>query len=138
MSVDIGQDAPKSIWGDPGRLSVVLSNVLTNAVKYTPPGGRIRVGAQPDRTAGKSHVCIEVTDSGPGVEVEFHERVFEKFFRVEHHRPEGDDGARGSGIGLYIAREIVRAHGGTISCLAGRDERGARFAISLPVDQTGN
>jgi signal transduction histidine kinase len=62
VSVDIGQDAPKSIWGDPGRLSVVLSNVLTNAVKYTPPGGRIRVGAQPDRTAGKSHVCIEVTE----------------------------------------------------------------------------
>jgi NtrC-family two-component system sensor histidine kinase KinB len=136
VTVEIGPEAPKSIWGDAGRLAVVLSNVLTNAVKYTPPGGRIRIGAQPDGTAGKSHVCIEVTDSGPGVEVEFHERVFEKFFRVEHHRPEGDDGARGSGIGLYIAREIVRAHGGTISCLAGRDERGARFAISLPVDQT--
>jgi NtrC-family two-component system sensor histidine kinase KinB len=100
VSVEIGPEAPKSIWGDAGRLAVVLSNVLTNAVKYTPPGGRIRIRAQPDGTAGKSHVCIEVTDSGPGVEVEFHERVFEKFFRVEHHRPEGDDGARGSGIGL--------------------------------------
>jgi NtrC-family two-component system sensor histidine kinase KinB len=133
VSVEIGQDAPNSIWGDADRLSVVLSNVLTNAIKYTPQGGRIRVEAQPDRAAGDSHVCIEVTDSGPGVDAEFHERVFEKFFRVEHHRPGGDQGARGSGIGLYIAREIVRAHGGTISCLAGPGERGARFAIALPV-----
>jgi NtrC-family two-component system sensor histidine kinase KinB len=136
LSVEIDADAPPHLWGDAGRLSVVLSNVLTNALKYTPPGGQIRIAAEPDDAPGKPGVRIEVTDSGPGVELEFRERVFEKFFRVEHHRPGGDQGARGSGIGLYIAREIVRAHGGTIVCLAGVEAGGARFAISLPVDQS--
>jgi two-component system, NtrC family, sensor histidine kinase KinB len=138
VSLEIGPDLPQHIWGDAGRLSVVLSNVLTNAIKYTPPGGRIHLGATPDNTIGKPAVYIEITDSGPGVDPEFHERVFEKFFRVEHHRPGGDQGARGSGIGLYIAREIVRAHGGTITCLVGREALGARFAISLPVDQVAS
>ena len=72
-------------------------------------------------------------DSGPGIDPEFRERVFEKFFRIEHHREGGNQGARGSGIGLYIAREIVRAPGGTILCLGGRNDKGARFVISLPV-----
>jgi NtrC-family two-component system sensor histidine kinase KinB len=126
-------DVPASVWADVGRLSVVLSNVLTNAIKYTPVGGRIEIVAQPDHVAGEERLDLEVLDSGPGVDPEFRERIFEKFFRVEHHRPGGDQGARGSGIGLYIAREIVRAHGGTISCLAGPEEKGARFVISLPV-----
>jgi two-component system, NtrC family, sensor histidine kinase KinB len=131
-------DAPGSVWGDAGRLSAVLSNVLTNAIKYTPAGGRIEIVAQPDHVAGETHLDIEVTDSGPGIDPELRERVFEKFFRVEHHRPGGDQGARGSGIGLYIAREIVRAHGGSISCLAGAEEKGARFVISLPVADRPN
>ena len=126
-------DVPGSVQGDAALLSVVLSNVLTNAIKYTPVGGRIEIVAQRDDVAGAPHLDIEVSDSGPGVDLEFRERVFEKFFRVEHHRPGGDQGARGSGIGLYIAREIVRAHGGTISCFAGPEEKGARFVISLPV-----
>ncbi|HXJ24036.1 MAG TPA: ATP-binding protein [Polyangia bacterium] len=131
-------DVPGSVWGDASRLSVVLSNVLTNAVKYTPLGGRIEITAQPDDIGGEPYLDIEVTDSGPGVDPQFRERVFEKFFRVEHHRPGGDQGARGSGIGLYIAREIVRAHGGSISCLAGPDEKGARFVVSLPVADRPN
>ncbi len=131
-------DVPASVWGDAGRLSVVLSNVLTNAIKYTPVGGRIEIVARPDDVAGEPHLDLEVSDEGPGVDPEFRERVFEKFFRVEHHRPGGDQGARGSGIGLYIAREIVRAHGGTICCLAGPGEKGARFVISLPVADRPN
>jgi NtrC-family two-component system sensor histidine kinase KinB len=126
-------DSPGSVWGDAGRLAVVLSNVLTNAVKYTPTGGTIEITSQRDQVGGEPYLNIEVSDSGPGIDPEFHERVFEKFFRVEHHRPGSDQGARGSGIGLYIAREIVRAHGGTISCLARRAGNGARFVISLPV-----
>lgn len=124
-------DVVGSLWGDAGRLSVVLSNVLTNAVKYTPAGGHIDVFAQPDEFDGEPYLEIEVTDSGPGVGFEFRERIFDKFFRIEHHRPGRDQGVRGSGIGLYIAREIVRAHGGTISCFAGPDGKGARFVILL-------
>ncbi|HLK90887.1 MAG TPA: ATP-binding protein [Polyangia bacterium] len=133
-----GPDVPGSVWGDAGRLSVVLSNVLINAIKYTPVGGRIEIVARPDDVAGEPHLDIEVTDSGPGVDPEFRERVFEKFFRVEHHHAAGEQGARGSGIGLYIAREIVRAHGGTISCLAGPEEKGARFIVTLPVADRPN
>jgi NtrC-family two-component system sensor histidine kinase KinB len=129
-------DAPGDVWGDAGRLSVVLSNVLTNAVKYTPSGGLIEIRAQRDQASGEARANIEVSDSGPGVDPEFRERVFEKFFRVQHHRPGGDQGVRGSGIGLYIAREIVRAHGGTISCLTKQEGSGARFVISLPVGQS--
>lgn len=74
-----------------------------------------------------------MTDSGPGVPEELRARVFDKFFRAEHHKPGDEPGPRGSGIGLYIAREIVLAHGGQIAC-----ERapggGARFSCELPVD----
>jgi len=138
VTIKRAPDAPTAIGGDAGRLAVVLSNVLTNALKYTPAGGRIEVVAQPDELAGEPHLDVEVTDSGPGVDPELRERIFDKFFRVEHHRPGGDQGARGSGLGLYIAREIVRAHGGRISCLAGPDEKGARFVISLPVADSRN
>jgi NtrC-family two-component system sensor histidine kinase KinB len=139
ISVTTGRDpnAPDNVWGDPGRLSVVLSNVLSNAVKYTPAGGHIEIRAQRDQVGAEPRASIEVSDSGPGIDPEFHERVFEKFFRVQHHRPGSDRGVRGSGIGLYIAREIVRAHGGTISCLTKLQGPGARFVISLPVEQTG-
>ena len=65
---------------------------------------------------------------------EFRERVFEKFFRVEHYRPGTEGGVRGSGIGLYMAREIVEAHGGSVVCREGVDGRGASFVILLPAD----
>jgi NtrC-family two-component system sensor histidine kinase KinB len=72
-----------------------------------------------------------VTDTGPGIPTEFRERVFEKFFRVEHHRANGANGARGAGIGLYLCRQIVEAHGGKIWCEPGDNDRGARIAFSL-------
>jgi len=121
------------VWGDVPRLNVVLSNVLNNAVKYAPSGGKIEVRAAPE--AGGTSVCIEVADSGPGIAPELRERVFEKFFRVEHHRHDREGGERGAGIGLYLARQIVAAHGGSISCDAGVAGVGARFAIKLPVHE---
>jgi two-component system, NtrC family, sensor histidine kinase KinB len=126
----------EAVWGDVPRLTVVLSNVLNNAVKYTPPGGAIEVHASPDKAGGKVHV--EVTDTGPGIAPELRERVFEKFFRVEHHLHEREGGERGAGIGLYLARQIVAAHGGSIRCDAGMTGRGACFAIDLPVQSNGD
>lgn len=119
-----------TVWGDVPRLTVALSNVLSNAVKYTPVGGTIEVGAS--ARGGGAEVCIEVTDSGPGIAPELRERVFEKFFRVEHHRHVREGGERGAGIGLYLARQIVLAHGGEIRCKAGASGVGARFVITLP------
>jgi signal transduction histidine kinase len=59
------------------------------------------------------------------------ERVFEKFFRVEDQGPEGPKGVRGTGIGLYLSKEIIEAHGGSIACTSGEGEHGTRIAIEL-------
>jgi NtrC-family two-component system sensor histidine kinase KinB len=82
-------------------------------------------------------VPVAVTDQGPGVPPEFRERVFEKFFRVEHHRPAGRKGVRGTGIGLYLCREIIKAHGGSIRCEPGDGGTGTRVAFELPRDRNG-
>ena len=84
--------------------------------------------------SGPAPPQVAVTDEGPGVPAEFRERVFEKFFRVEHHRPGGRNGVRGTGIGLYLCREIVRAHGGAVRCEPGDGGAGTRVAFLLPAE----
>jgi NtrC-family two-component system sensor histidine kinase KinB len=64
-------------------------------------------------------------------------RVFEKFFRLEHHHAETRPGARGAGIGLYMCRQIVELHGGAIACTAGDDGRGTRITVTLPASERG-
>jgi NtrC-family two-component system sensor histidine kinase KinB len=128
-------DAPATlIIGDPARLRVVFVNLLNNALKYTPRGGDVTVrlsSRQNAKGTGKTGLQITVTDTGPGIPPELRDRVFEKFFRVEDQRPDGPKGVRGTGIGLYLCREIIQAHGGTISCEAGENQRGTRIAINL-------
>ena len=123
-------DPPPLIAGDPSRLSIVLGNLLSNAVKYTPRGGRIQIDIQ----ATDRDVVLSVGDSGPGVPTEHRERVFERFFRVEHTRAarSNEVGITGVGIGLYIARQIVVAHGGSICCEA-TETGGAKFVVRLPI-----
>jgi signal transduction histidine kinase len=110
--------APDIDWPlDSGQMSRALDNLLTNAVQHTPPGGWVRVTAEE-----KDKVCyLIVEDSGPGVQAEYREKIFEPFASFR---------ANGTGLGLAIAQEIVEAHGGTISCTQGAD--GARFVIRLP------
>jgi NtrC-family two-component system sensor histidine kinase KinB len=119
------------IWGDASRLRLVLNNLLSNAVKYTPAGGLIEVVVQ---AMGADAVRVLVQDDGPGVPLEYRTKIFDKFFRVEHQRLEGDRGLRGSGIGLHLARQIVEHHGGRIECTSSADLRGARMVIELPED----
>ncbi len=130
LSVRIEEGAPTALWGDPARLQVVVTNVLTNALKYTPTGGDVTVRVSPDGAC----VRIAVTDTGSGIPPEYRERIFEKFFRVEHVQG-GEQGVRGSGIGLYLSRQIVEAHGGRIVCLPGEGARGTTIAFSLPVER---
>ena len=123
-----------TVRGDAARLRVVLANLLVNALKYTPRGGEVVVHlACPQDAAGAAgrFVQIAVTDTGPGVPPEYRERVFEKFFRVEHQRPGGSEGVRGAGIGLYLCRQIIEAHGGSIRLQAGENGRGAHVVIRL-------
>lgn len=128
LDVELAPGLPASIAGDRARLTMVLSNVLSNAVKYTPERGRIalRIAMDPD----PGLVAIEVADTGSGVPAEFRERIFERFFRVEHARG-GEISLAGVGIGLYVARQVLEAHGGRIRCDEGTGH-GARFVLTLP------
>jgi|GEM_PF-99071 len=132
-------DAPDPVVrGDPARLRIVFVNLLTNALKYTPRGGDVTVrlaSGQNASPASSSTLQITVTDTGPGIPAELCARVFEKFFRVEDQRADGSKGVRGTGIGLYLCREIIEAHGGTISCAPGENGHGTQIAIHLDVDK---
>lgn len=115
-------------------LRSVLVNLIANAIKYSPPHGEVVISARPtapthDRGPG---VEIEVTDEGPGVPEPYRARIFERFFRVEHDRPDEPGTPRGSGVGLFLCREIVQLHGGTIRCEATLNGQGARLVAWLP------
>ena len=126
----LSEGGPAIVRGDTPRLRTVLINLLSNALKYSPSNStvtaRLSSGGQ---NAGV--IDLEVADTGPGIPTEFRERVFEKFFRVEHHQ-DVPDLVRGSGIGLYLCREIVKAHGGSIHCQPGEDGAGTRVCLRLP------
>jgi NtrC-family two-component system sensor histidine kinase KinB len=109
------------VRADPERVGLVLSNLVANGIRHTPRGGRITLRVV-DR--GDS-LRFEVSDTGEGIPPEHHERIFEKFYRV----PGGRGG--GVGLGLYIAREIVQAHGGDMGVVSA-PERGSTFWFTLP------
>ncbi|HUQ62865.1 MAG TPA: ATP-binding protein [Acidimicrobiales bacterium] len=110
--------------GDPDRVHQVVANLLDNALRYTPPGGRVEVEAR--RVRGG--VTIEVCDEGPGISDEESSRVFERFYRVDAARTSEDGGA---GLGLAIARWIVDLHGGQIHAER-REPHGCRMVVELP------
>ncbi|WP_139346736.1 sensor histidine kinase [Sinomonas mesophila] len=109
---------------DPVRISQVLDNLLSNALKYTPPGGRVTVRAY---RADSGHV-IEVADTGIGMGAGEAAGLFEKFYRTETARKSGIPGI---GLGLSIAKAIATAHGGTIACTSSPGQ-GSTFAVHLP------
>jgi signal transduction histidine kinase len=81
-------------------------------------------------------VEVAVTDTGHGIPAEFQARVFEKFFRVEHYRPGSEEAPRGSGIGLYLCKEIVELHAGRIRCEAAPGGPGTRIVFDLPASSS--
>ena len=115
------------VTADPDRIGEVLANLLSNALRHTPPGGRVEVAATglPDR-----QVRVSVSDTGEGIPSELLERIFERFYRVDRARTHTPAG--GSGIGLTITRAIVHAHGGQIHAHSQGPGHGARFDITLP------
>ena len=115
----------ESVLGDRGRLKIALVNVLANAVKFTPPGGRIRAKA----FESDGYVKCVVTDNGPGIPPEFLPHVFEQYKQSEHATTRHYGGL---GLGLTIAEQIVRLHGGTIEAHSAGVGRGAEFTISIP------
>jgi two-component system, NtrC family, sensor histidine kinase KinB len=111
--------------------------VQLHALTYTPRGGAVSIevtSGQNTGSDGEQLLQIAVTDTGPGIPSEFRERVFEKFFRVEHHHGGGANDGWGAGIGLYLCRQIIEAHGGSIWCEAGDDGCGTRIVILLKAE----
>ncbi len=118
--------------GDPERVHQVLANLLENAVRHSPAGGRVEVSARAERGAGRGvpedWVAIEVCDEGPGIPEEEANRVFERFYRADSARSSSHGGA---GLGLAIARWIVDLHGGDIRAER-RTPTGCRMVVLLP------
>jgi signal transduction histidine kinase len=112
------------VRGDRDRLRQVLVNLIDNAVKYSPPGDEVQVEA----ASSNGRVVIEVRDRGPGISPEHQRVIFEKFGRVQV----GEAAKPGTGLGLFIARSIAEAHGGSLE-VRSAPERGATFRLSLPV-----
>jgi signal transduction histidine kinase len=110
---------------DAAILRLAVTNVMYNAIKYTPPKGEIRVAA---RRSSLGDAVIEIQDTGPGIAVTHRERIFERFYRVDDARSRETGGV---GLGLAIARWAVEANGGRIE-LQSDEQRGATFRIVLP------
>jgi PAS domain S-box-containing protein len=111
------------VWADPERIGQVLRNLLSNAAKYSPPGAPIAVRAIREG----ARVRFEVAEAGPGIPPADRERIFHKFARLTSGTP-----ARGSGLGLYLSRQIVRAHGGELT-VESTPGAGAVFRFALDV-----
>jgi len=119
-------EAPAPARFDPLRIEQVVSNLLENAIKYTPPGGRIEIRATAVARDGRREVELSVADQGPGVPAADRERIFERYVRAGEARRAG-----GLGLGLAICKRAVEAHGGVMG-VTDAPEGGARFWLTLP------
>jgi signal transduction histidine kinase len=107
---------------DSGRLRWAIINLVRNAWQYTPEGGAVTLRL----SANDNRLVLDVVDSGAGISAESQSRLFERFYR-------GEDGAvRGLGLGLYVTKAIVEAHGGEV-CFNSQAGKGSTFSIALPM-----
>lgn len=129
VDVDVALE-PTSLVTDQLRVRQILANLVSNAIKYTPSGGHVRVSIVPSqRSTDRGKVVgIEVRDTGPGIASELHERVFDEFFRVPGNEAQVENG---NGLGLAISRRLARLLGGDVT-LADADGGGAVFTLWFP------
>jgi PAS domain S-box-containing protein len=123
FALDIPPDLPP-VRGDERRLRQVLDNLLSNAIKYSPEGGQIRVSGRADDL----QVYIAVTDKGIGIPEDEQENIFDRFYRV---RSGVSDRTMGTGLGLYLVKAVVEAHGGRV-WVDSQPGQGATFVFTLP------
>jgi two-component system phosphate regulon sensor histidine kinase PhoR len=125
----VSRDGLPPVEADPDMLRQVLANLVDNAVKYSPAGGRVRVSLEPH----ERRVLFVVRDHGLGIPLREQARIFEKFYRLD---PNLTRGVGGTGLGLYICRELVRRMGGRI-WVASREDEGSTFFFELPATTGG-
>lgn len=119
-----GRGSAAIVMGHEGRLAQVFSNLIDNAISFSPPGGVVRVGL----TTDQDNLTITVTDEGPGITGDV-SRIFQRFYT---DRPESEGFGDHSGLGLSISRQIAEAHKGTIKAHNREDRSGAIFTVVLP------
>jgi signal transduction histidine kinase/ActR/RegA family two-component response regulator len=129
LSVEVPPEVP-TITGDPDRLQQVVWNLVSNAVKFTPQGGRIDVRLR----AEDSSLSLSVTDNGKGIEPEFIDHVFERFRQADSTSTRAHGGL---GLGLAIVRHLVELHGGSVHAESQGGGHGATFVVRLPLALAG-
>lgn len=122
INVHVPHNTPMAM-ADEARIEQVLVNLIHNAIKFTPAGGRITVSS----SATENYVMVSVSDTGIGIPADDLPRIFERFYKVDRSRSSG-----GTGLGLAISKHIVRAHGGTIQ-VESQEGKGSTFTFSLPI-----
>jgi two-component system phosphate regulon sensor histidine kinase PhoR len=122
LTIDLPPDLPP-VLADPERARQVVTNLVHNAIKFTPPGGKVTTSA----AAGGDEVIISVRDTGIGIPADDLLRIFERFYKADQARSGG-----GTGLGLAIAKHIVQAHGGRIWAES-VEGKGSTFYFTLPV-----
>ncbi|MBI3361894.1 MAG: sensor histidine kinase, partial [Chloroflexi bacterium] len=127
IEMQIAEEDQARVLGDRDRLKQLLINLLSNALKYTPQGGRVTLGL----ARVNNWARLTVSDTGPGIPAEDLSRIFERFYRVDKARNRAQGGA---GLGLAIAQRIARMHGGRIEVASeGVPGRGSTFSVWLPL-----
>ena len=120
----VAADLPP-LLGDPAGIEDLLTNLVSNAIRYTPSGGAVRVSAAP----GEGRVVLKVSDTGIGIAPDELPHIFEEFYRSERARELAKEG---SGLGLAIVRAVVKAHGGEVA-VESAPGKGTTFTVSLPL-----
>ncbi|WP_315531944.1 ATP-binding protein [Delftia acidovorans] len=124
VELDLDAEGPLPLWAERQAMESLIDNLVDNAIKYSPPGGLVRVRAR--RDAATQATVLEVMDEGPGIAPAWRSRVFDRFFRAP------DQAVAGSGLGLAIVAAVVRQHGGAIVCDDADDGPGLCMRVSFP------
>jgi signal transduction histidine kinase len=127
IAIEVAPGASVEVQADPTRLRQIVANLVDNAVKYTPVGGKVSLGAE----TRDGRVCITVRDTGPGIAAEDQGKIWQRLYRGDHSRSQ-----RGLGLGLSVVKALVEAHGGRVTA-ANQPAGGAVFTVELPVPAQG-